>query len=129
MVGSYTAGVFEFETSSVFAGAAYAMNVRALPSVETFRANSDLEGKLVVTKPVGMASVFTSVPDGVIWSRNIGEVIPKLPSTLLLLNTLLLLPISGKAPESVAIAVPHTAVVGQMGGKRCPTDTEFASPV
>lgn len=128
MVGSYTAGVFEFETSSVFAGAAYAMNVRALPSVETFRANSDLEGKLVVTKPVGTASVFTSVPDGVIWSRNIGEVIPKLPSTLLL-NTLLLLPISGKAPESVVIAVPHTAVVGQMGGKRCPTDTEFASPV
>jgi hypothetical protein len=55
------------------------------------RAISDLELKLVVTIEVGMASELTSVPVGVSWSRKMGDVTPKLPSTILLLKTLLVL--------------------------------------
>jgi hypothetical protein len=57
------------------------------------------------------------------WSRKIGEVTPKLPSTVLLFQTL------GKAPVLVAVAVGQAAVAGQLGGSFWPTVTVVASPV
>jgi hypothetical protein len=57
-----------------------------------------------------------------------GEVIPKLPSTLLLFQTLFVLVVEGYAPLSVAAAVAHTAVEGQTGGSACPLMMVVASP-
>src|SRR5271165_483157 len=54
---------------------------------------------------------------------------PKLPSTVLLFQTLLELVVDGYAPLSVAFPVPQLAVVGQTGGKGCPTARMEASPV
>jgi hypothetical protein len=68
------------------------------------------------------------VPAGVIWSKKIGAVIPKLPSTLSLFQTLLLLVVDGYAPLSLATPVPHLAVEGQTGGIACPLMTVVASP-
>src|SRR5260221_13761087 len=96
------------------------MNVSAVPSVDRFTASSDFELKLVVTMLLGMASVLVTVPVELIWSRKIGEVIPKLPSVLLFFQKLLLLVGDGEAPLSVAFAVPHTAVDGQTGGNDWP---------
>jgi len=71
------------------------MNVIAVPSDERFSASSDVELKLVVTRLDGTGRVLTSVPVGVIWSRKIGDVIPKLPSALSLFQTLLVLLVEG----------------------------------
>ena len=79
----------------VLGGATYAMKVSAVPSGERFSASSDFELKLVLTRLGGIGSVLTSVPVGVIWSRKIGDVMPKLPSTLSLFQTLLLLVVDG----------------------------------
>lgn len=105
------------------------MKVRYFASSDRFNATSDFELKLVVTKVVGTASVLTSVPAVVIWSRKSGDVTPKLPSTLSLFQTLLVLPTAGKAPVSVAVPVPQEAVAGQFGGSGCPTVTVAAVPV
>src|SRR5579862_671572 len=59
----------------------------------------------------------------------IGDVIPKLPSTASLFQTLLVLPMDGYAPLSVAFPVPQAAVAGHTGGRGCPTVTVVASPV
>src|SRR5580704_19542311 len=108
------------------------MNVTTLPSVERLRASSDLELKLVTIMLLGMASVLTVVPDGVIWSRKMGEVIPKLPSTTSLLKTLLVLVVEGYAPLAVAFPAhaPGAAVLalaGQTGGNVSPMTTALAS--
>ena len=63
------------------------MKVIAPPSEDKLSASSDFELKLVVTRFPGTASVFTTVPVGVTWSRKMGDVIPKLPSTRLLFQT------------------------------------------
>jgi hypothetical protein len=57
-----------------------------------------------------------------------GEVIPKLPSTASLFQTLFVLVVVGKAPLSLAAPVPHAAVDGQTGGSACPLMTVVASP-
>src|SRR5437773_1433662 len=105
------------------------MNVIAVASVERFRASSDFELKLVTTIPGGMASVFTSTPPGVIWSRRMGDVTPQLPSALSLFHTLLVLEAVGYAPLSLATALPQDAVEGHSGGSFCPAITVVASPV
>ena len=65
------------------------MKVRSRPLVDKFSASSDLEEKLVTMWPAagpnspvpsGTRSVLTRCPSGVIWSRKIGEVTPKLGS-------------------------------------------------
>jgi hypothetical protein len=89
---------------------------------------SDFELKLVLTIFGGIASVFTSVPVVVIWSRKIGDVMPKLPSTASLFQTLLVLPATGYAPLSVAFPEPQEAVEGHTGGSACPTVTVAAVP-
>src|ERR1700691_5463363 len=81
------------------------MNVTDRSLVDRFRASSDLEEKLVTRPPPGcaasgMRSVLTRGPEGVTWSRNTGEVTPKLPSTRSLLNT------PGYEPSLVAVAQP-----------------------
>jgi hypothetical protein len=107
----------------------YAIKVTALPSVERFTDISDLELKLVVAKFGGIGSVLTSVPDVVSWSRKMGDVIPKLPSTLLLFQTLLLYAIEGYKPLSVAFPLPQEAVKGHTGGNGWPSVTVVKSPV
>src|SRR5450755_373338 len=59
----------------------------------------------------------------------IGEVTPKLPSTKSLFQTLLVLPMAGKAPVSVAVPLGHFAVAGHPGGRVWPIVTVVASPV
>ena len=71
------------------------MNVIAVPSVERFSESSDFELKLDTIRPVGTGRLFTSVPVGVIWSRKMGAVTPKLPSALSLFQTLLVLVVDG----------------------------------
>lgn len=101
----------------------------AVPSVDRLTASSDFELKLVVNVAPGTDRVFTTVPVGVSWSINIGDVIPKLPSTVSLFQTLLVLPMAGKAPLFVAVPVPQLAVAGQFGGSGWPMVTEAAVPV
>ena len=61
-----------------------------------------------------------------------GDVTPKLPSTVSLFQTLLELPLAGKAPVLVAgppVPAPvHVAVVGQSGGSVVPTVRVLAVP-
>jgi hypothetical protein len=57
-----------------------------------------------------------------------GDVMPKLPSALLLFQTLLLLAVDGNVPLSVAVFVPQEAVTGHTGGNGWPTITVEASP-
>ena len=59
----------------------------------------------------------------------LGALMLKLPSGLLLFHTLLVLPVAGNAPLSVALPLPHDAEVGQTGGKAWPTVTVVAVPV
>src|ERR1017187_714901 len=108
------------------------MKVITLPSVDRFSPNSDLELKLVTIMLLGTAKLLTVVPDGVSWSRKMGEVTPKLPSILLLLNTLLALLVDAYAPLSVAFAAqaPADAVLalaGHTGGNAAPTTTVLGS--
>jgi hypothetical protein len=107
------------------------MYVMAVPSVERFSATSDLELKLVVPRLGGIGSVLTSVPVGVSWRRKTGEVMPKLPSTRSLLNTLFVLVVEAYAPLSVAFAALHcvVAVAGHTGGNGCPTASVAALPL
>src|ERR1039458_1840056 len=103
-----TPGVFELETSIAPGRAAYPMNVTERPSVDKFSASSDLEEKLVTRwsparprcEPSGTHSLFTRWPDGVSWSRNAGDVMPKLPSTSALSHT------CGNVPPLLAVAQP-----------------------
>ena len=53
----------------------------------SFSAISDFDEKLVTSSSAGTLIRLTSEPDGVSWSRKIGEVIPKLASARSLLNT------------------------------------------
>ena len=81
--------------------------------MDRFRASSDLDEKLVTRPPPGCdgsgtRSVLTSRPDGVSWSRNTGEVTPKLASTRSLLNT------PGYEPSLVAVAQPLVQPGGRM---------------
>src|SRR5580704_13257084 len=102
------------------------MKVITLPSVDRFSPSSDLELKLVTTILLGTAKLLTVVPEGVSWSRKIGEVTPKLPSTLLLLKMLLALVVDAYAPLSEALAAVQapadavSAVAGQTGGNAWP---------
>src|SRR5215471_12706392 len=111
------------------------MKVITLPSVDRFSASSDLELKLVTIMLLGTAKLLTVVPDGVSCSRKMGEVIPKLPSTLLLLKMLLALSVDAYAPLSVALAPVQepvdavSALAGQTGGSAWPTTTVLLSPV
>ena len=59
------------------------------PLVDRLSASSDLEEKLVtrLAPGTGTGVVLTRRPDGVSWSRKIGEVTPKLASTSTLLKT------------------------------------------
>src|SRR5579864_6746131 len=95
LVGSTTAGVFEFDTSSASIGDRYPMNVRIWRLVDRLSASSDFELKLVTIwsfrlarlELFGTSSVLTNQPDGVSSSRKIFDVMPKLPSMGALLNT------------------------------------------
>src|SRR5215469_1755449 len=110
------------------------MKVSTLPSVDRFSASSDLELKLVTIMLLGTAKLLTVVPDGVSCSRKMGEVIPKLPSTVSLLKMLLVLSVAAYAPLSVALApqAPGAAVLalaGQTGGNTWPTTMLLLFPV
>jgi hypothetical protein len=73
--------------------------------------------------------VVKTVPVVVISSMKIGEVTPKLPSTVSLFQTLLVVVREGNKPLLVALPVPHAAVLGQSGGKASPMVTVDAVPV
>src|SRR5580704_4010125 len=100
LVGSQTPGVLEFDTSSRLGAVGetveppqpmpptYPTNVIERPSIERFRANSDLELKLVTIRSVGMAMVSSVQPSVVMSSRKIGDVTPKLGSVFALFQTL-----------------------------------------
>src|SRR5689334_19209309 len=105
------------------------MKVTTVPSGDSCKPSSDFELKLVTSIFVGTGRVLMRVPSVVIWSRKIGEVTPKLPSTKSLFQTLLALPIAGNAPVLVAVPVGQTAVAGQLGGSFWPIVTVVASPV
>jgi hypothetical protein len=85
-----TPGVFELDTSIASGLVTYPMKVTYRPSVDRFSASSDFDEKLVTMwspsspepfrDPSGSRSVLSSRPDGVSWSRKIGDVTPKLPS-------------------------------------------------
>ena len=104
------------------------MSVRNWRSSDRFTASSDFELKLVTKVVPGTEIVVSVDPDGVISSIKIGDVMPKLPSTLLLFQTLLVLVRDGNKPLSVAVAVPHAAVLGQFGGSGWPMVTVDAFP-
>ena len=63
------------------------MNVTYLPSVDRLSAPSDLDEKLVFSSLVGTGMTPCGWPHGVISLRKSGDVTPKLPSTVSLLNT------------------------------------------
>ncbi len=63
------------------------MNVTYLPSEDRLSAPSDFEEKLVFSSLLGTGMTPCRRPDGVISSMYSGDVTPKLPSTLSLLNT------------------------------------------
>src|ERR1700678_1434213 len=73
------------------------MNVTYVPFVDRFSDSSDLEEKLVTSSLLGMSIRPTCLPDGVISSRKMGEVMPKLASVSTLLK------ICGKEPSAVAV--------------------------
>src|ERR1700722_6747248 len=100
------------------------MKVRKLGSEESFSANSDFELKLVpiwsfvggtpFCELFGTSSEVTSEPDGVIWSRKIFEVIPKLPSPESLFQTY------GYVPSLIAVVsgvVHEPEAATQFGGR------------
>src|SRR5579872_1219426 len=86
------------------------MKVIERPSIDRFRASSDFELKLVTILSVGTAKVPSFQPSGVMSSRKIGEVIPKLPSELALFQTLWQSKRFGYSPLS--LATPHGTVTG-----------------
>src|ERR1700726_4803895 len=96
------------------------MKVTYRLSVDSFSASSDFDEKLVTTwppsgpeafrDPSGTRSVLTSRPDGVSWSRTIGDVTPKLASARSLPHT------PGYEPSLVATAQP----VVHPGGRTVP---------
>ena len=63
LLGSMTPGVLELDTSNAAGGATYPMNVTYRPLVDTFRASSDFDGKLVTSRP-GPAQRLSPVPSG-----------------------------------------------------------------
>src|SRR5262245_47618316 len=101
------------------------MNVTYLPSVERLSASSDFEEKLVTSwsRPwlavSGTCRVLISLPDGVTWSRNIGDVMPKFASTWSLFHT------PGYVPSLFAV----TQSLVQPGGRVVrPAATASAPP-
>lgn len=74
------------------------MSVSAVPSAERLRASSLLDEKLVTIWLVGSVNVPTLPPDGVISASVMGDVTPKLLSTLSLLNTPGYVPSAAAAP-------------------------------
>src|ERR1700677_2482725 len=102
------------------------MNVRKFPSRERFSASSDFELKLVTiwvlslviprSRLFGTSRELNLRPNGVISSRKIRDVIPKLASTGALLNT--------KGYNPLFTAVTHPPVEGaHSGGSAWPTLT------
>src|ERR1700739_2233588 len=80
-------GVFELDTSNVLTGATYPMNVSAKSAWIRCKPSSDLELKLVVIRLVGTGRRRRTWPLSVNSRRKIGEIMPKLESTVALLNT------------------------------------------
>src|ERR1700721_888992 len=109
------------------------MKVRNLPSVERLRAISDFELKLVTSwllsdptkgrELLGTSRLSRRKPEGVIWSRKIFEVMPKLASTRTLLKTSGYLPLLVAATQGVPLLL---AVLAQFGARRAPTFTLLA---
>src|ERR1700730_10310716 len=109
------------------------MNVTTSPLVDRFSASSDLELKLVTIRCGSIGTERRTRPSGAISSRKIGEVTPKLPSTVSLSQTLFGLPGEGNNPLAIAgtpalLVPPHFAVDGHCGGNNSPTVTVDAVP-
>src|ERR1700679_2871701 len=106
------------------------MKEGTLPSGEGLRAISDLEVRLVtgwlLSDPrkgrelLGTSRLSRRKPEGVIWSRKIFEVMPKLASTRTLLKTSGYLPLLVAATQGTPLLV---AVLAQFGARRAPTFT------
>ena len=65
---------------------------------------------------VGIGRVLTMVPAGVIWSRKMGDVTPKLPSTVSLFQTLLVL--AGARIRAVVRGLAAQAPGARVGARR-----------
>src|ERR1700722_3307786 len=111
------------------------MKVMDLPSVERFRASSDLELKLVTIWSLGIGNEPRRKPPVVRLSRTIGDVMPKLASAASLLKTPGYVPSLVAMAQATATGVVPPAIKGiftfpamQPGGSVSPTTTDDGLP-